>query len=200
MIAEDEIRGNFPVTSLFMEPKNGPIPQPANLKEIWYPGVHCDVGGAYLTVPMVPFKEGETKYLFDGLGTSSYKMPDEPEKPEVKPHLAHIPLHDMHKASKLCGVPLRALETGYLWDLPGDLTDNYGEYDGFRAKQFYAQQRVYIQSWPSERYRTMRADRATNDTGFVYLSIHYVHDSRWGIDKLYDRQQRTVHYMAPQKG
>lgn len=199
MVAEDEIRGNFPLTSLFMEPKNGPIPQPANMKELWYPGVHCDVGGAYLTVPEVAAVPEHTEYMYAGEGVASYTVPGTPAIPEVKPHLAHIPLHDMHEASVKCGVPLSAIPGGYLWDIPGDLAGWYGGYDGYRAGQFYALPRVYIQSWPSEQYRRMRAARA-QQSDFAELAIHYIHDSRWGIDKLYDRQQRTVHYMAPQKG
>jgi hypothetical protein len=199
MVAEDEIRGNFPLTSLFMEPKNGPIPQPGNMKEIWYPGVHSDVGGSYLTAPLVPAVPAHTEYSWGGESTVAYTVPAVPEKPEVKPHLAHITLHDMHKASVKAGVPLSALPGGYLYDIPGDLADNYGSYDGYRAGQFYALPRIYIQSFPSEQYRTMRVARKASP-GFAYLSIHYVHDSRWPLDKLFDRQQRTVHYMAPQKG
>ncbi len=199
MVAEDEIRGFFPLTSLFMEPRNGPIPQPGNMKELWYPGAHSDVGGSYLTVVKVDAAPEHTEYSWGGESMVAYTMPAQPEIPEKQPHLAHIPLHDMHKASVLSGVPLSALPGGYLWDIPGDLASNYGGYDGYRAGQFYALPRVYLQSWPSEQYRRMRAARA-EQTNFAFLNIHYVHDSRLAIDKAYDRQQRTVHYMAPQKG
>jgi hypothetical protein len=199
MIAEDEIRGNFPVTSLFMEPKNGPIPQPGNMKEIWYPGVHCDVGGAYLTVPMKDAVKEHTELRSAGRGVYRYTVPAKDAVPEIQPHLAHIPLHDMHDASVKSGVPLSALPGGYLYDIPGDLTNYYGGYDDYRAGQFYAQERIYLQSWASQQYRDMRKDRAANKS-FADLAIHFLHDSRWPLDKLFDRQQRTVHYMAPQKG
>jgi len=202
MVAEDEVRGNFPLTSLFQEPHGHPVKQPANMKEIWYPGCHSDVGGGYLHILGKDAVPARTERRAMRGGVVNITIPAKPAVPLKKPDLAHIPLHDMHQAAVKGSVPLNPIPGGKLWDIPGDLQRDYDGYDGFRAKKKYAQVPgggVYLQSWPSETYRAMRAERAQNPS-FHTLDVNYGHDSRWSIDRLYDRQQRTVHYMAPQKG
>ncbi|AKT43483.1 T6SS phospholipase effector Tle1-like catalytic domain-containing protein [Chondromyces crocatus] len=208
MAAEDEIRSNFPLSSLFMDPadKNGfwastrrayqePQDYKATMIELFYPGAHSDVGGGYIITPAIPAKPARTEYRAGPRGMP-YKVtiPAEPYVPPKQPELALIPLRDMYKASKRAEVPLNNLTVS----VPGDLEGWYNEYDGYRAGRPYAIGKQYIQMFPSKEYRTMYYDERDKLPAMINLKIHYIHDSRWGHDKFLGRKQRTVLYMGPQ--
>jgi hypothetical protein len=200
MAAEDEIRGNFPLTSLFMDPKEEGSQDPQAYKdvmiEIWYPGAHSDVGGGYVFVPEVPAKPERWEAMPgpDGFPIMM-KMPAEPAQPPKKPDLSKIPLRDMHAASLKAKVPLSALPDP---QGPGDMEREYAAYDAYRSGQPYAIGKRYIQDFPSKEYRAMYYDQRDKQASIAYLKAHYIHDSRWGIDHALDRKQRTVHHMGPQ--
>jgi hypothetical protein len=199
MAGEDEIRGNFPLSSLFMDPKEAGSQNPQDYKdvmiEIWYPGAHSDVGGGYVIEKGEPAKPERTEWVVGGFGGAvPVHMPAEDAIPDRKPHLALIPLRDMYKASIRADVPLGGLSVS----VPGDLEGWYNEYDGYRAGQPYAIEKRYIQTFESATYRRMYYDERDKQPCIINLKAHYIHDSRWGTDKLTNRKQRTVLYMGPQ--
>jgi hypothetical protein len=204
-IAEDEIRGNFPLESIDQEPakaKNDPLPP--NMIERPYPGAHSDVGGGYLYTPYKP--PGPPKYISNGY--SVIELPGDPAEPEKFPSLAHIPLRDMHEESTTKGgcVPLKPLESlpANLREIPAPLLKAYDQYKaerpGLAAKGGAALGDGYIQGLPKEQYRPLYYEARGASPSWQALNEHYIHDSRWGVDKFLDRKQRTVHYMAPQTG
>ncbi|MBK9262778.1 MAG: DUF2235 domain-containing protein [Polyangiaceae bacterium] len=199
MAAEDEIRGNFPLSSLFMDPKAAGSQNPQDYKdvmiEIWYPGVHSDVGGGYVIEKGEEAKPERTEWVVGGFGGAvPVRMPATPGTPDIKPFLSLIPLRDMHKASIRAEVPLGGLSV----NVPGDLEGWYNEYDGYRAGQPYAIGKQYIQTFESATYRRMYYDERDKQPSIINLKAHYIHDSRWATDKLTNRKQRTVLYMGPQ--
>lgn len=199
MAAEDEIRGNFPLSSLFMEPGSRGYQNPQDYKdvmiEIWYPGAHSDVGGGYVLQKGEAPQAERTEYIVDPFGGGvPITMPATLGTPDVKPQLALIPLRDMHKASVRADVPLAGLSVS----VPDDLQGWYDEYDGYRAGQPYAIGKRYIQTFASAEYRSMYYDQRGVQPSIIGLKANYIHDSRWGTDKLTNRKQRTVLYMGPQ--
>lgn len=199
MVAEDEIRGNFPVSSLFMEPGSRGYQDPQSYKdvmiEIWYPGAHSDVGGGYVLQKGEPAQPERTEYIVDPYGgVNPLVHPGKPATPDVKPQLALIPLRDMHKASLRADVPMAGLSVS----IPGDLQGWYNDYDGYRSGQPYAIGKRYIQSFASAEYRRMYYDQRDLQPSIVALKANYIHDSRWATDKMTNRKQRTVLYMGPQ--
>lgn len=207
MIAEDEIRGNFPVTSLFPDPRQEGDEKrytyKDNMVELWYPGVHCDIGGAYLYVPMVPEVPAHTGYSVGPHGgMATYNIPVKPAVPPKERELSHIPLEDMHKASVDQGVPLKPLTTlpENLRNVPSRLRNAYNAYDAYRSDTDFNIGRRYIQNHDSTPYHQRFYVQRAAQPSVIALQTYYIHDSRWGIDKLYNRQQRTVLYMGPQPG
>jgi hypothetical protein len=199
MAAEDEIRGNFPLTSLFMERGTSGYQNPQDYKdvmiEIWYPGAHSDVGGGYVLERGQPAQAAQTIVVYGGYGGAPpVRIPARPATPDKKPQLALIPLRDMHKASIHAEVPMNGLSV----NVPGDLQGWYDEYDGYRAGQPYAIGQRYIQTYPSEEYRRMYYTERDAQPSVIALKANYIHDSRWGTDRLTNRQQRTVLYVGPQ--
>jgi hypothetical protein len=221
LIAEDEFRIGFPVTSLFGDPNDEgswiwtyrkPSDYARTMVEIWYPGAHCDVGGAYLLRP--PRRE-------DGV-----RPPDEPGKERgdgpvggnvigKRQHLANIPLRDMHAGSLKATVPLRdlhSLSPAKLWEVPGDLEDFYSQYDSYRQPLEYGVGKRYIQTYDSDRYRDMfygprvwlgvgpRREGRINQPNFQRLKYHFIHNSAAEfVTSVIDdnlRWQRTVLYMG----
>ena len=198
MAGEDEIRGNFPLSSLFMDPNNAGSQRPSAYRdvmiEVWYPGVHSDVGGGYVMVAEVPARPARTEYIPNGYGMPTpVRYPAEPYRPPIKPDLSRIPLRDMHRASVRAGVPLNALPNP---QGPADLEREYANYDAYRSSKPYHGR--YIQTFPSEQYRRMYYEERDRAASIAYLKQHYIHDSRWSTDRLLDRKQRTVLYMGPQ--
>ncbi len=199
MAAEDEIRGNFPVSSLFMELGSSGYQNPQDYKdvmiEIWYPGAHSDVGGGYVLKKGDPPLPERTEYIIDPYGGGvPITMPATLGTPDVKPQLALIPLRDMYKASIRADVPLGGLSVS----IPDDLQGWYDKYDGYRAGQPYAIGKRYIQTFASATYRSMYYDQRDKQASIIGLKANYIHDSRWPNDKLTNRKQRTVLYMGPQ--
>ena len=45
-VSIDERRSEFPAT-LWTDKDNKPLPNSARVEQVWFPGVHCDVGGSY---------------------------------------------------------------------------------------------------------------------------------------------------------
>jgi len=80
-VAAHEVRDSFPLDSV----RDG-AHYPANTVEVVYPGVHSDVGGGYAP------------------GEQTRALQDD-EK------LSQVPLLHMHRAARVAGVPLHALET-----------------------------------------------------------------------------------------
>ncbi|EYF04383.1 T6SS phospholipase effector Tle1-like catalytic domain-containing protein [Chondromyces apiculatus] len=208
MIAEDEIRGNFPVSSLFMDPGDKeswlpwrrrayqePQTYKATMVELFYPGAHSDVGGGYIITPAVEHEPERVVYRPGPRGVRMrVVIPEVPYEPPKQPELALIPLRDMHKASVRAEVPLSGLTV----NVPGDLAGWYGEYDGYRNGQPYAIGKQFIQSFDGDEYRPMYYEQRGSLPAIVNLKLHYIHDSRWPHDKLLRRKQRTVLYMGPQ--
>lgn len=203
MVAEDEVRSLFPVSSLFMDPKIASSQDPNDYKstmvELWYPGAHSDVGGSYLPVPMIPGKEASTGHVYTDFGVQSYPIPAVEPIPEVKPELAHIPLRDMHKASVDQGVPLQPLSAmgpAHLWTIPGELLEQYNAYDGYRQGTAFGIGKRYIQNFIVEAYLPLFAARAVQPS-VTELRVNYMHDTRMFLDKG-KKHKRTVLYMGPQ--
>lgn len=199
MAAEDEIRGNFPLSSLFMDPNEAGSQNPQDYKdvmiEIWYPGAHSDVGGGYTLEKGQAAQPARTEWMVGGFGGAvPVQIPATEATPDKKPQLALIPLRDMHKASLHADVPMAGLSVS----VPGDLQGWYDQYDGYRAGQPYAIGKRYLQTYPSETYRSMYYDQRDKQPCIIALKANYIHDSRWGTDKLTNRKQRTVLYMGPQ--
>ena len=221
LIAEDEFRIGFPVTSLFGDPNDEgswiwtyrkPSDYATTMVEIWYPGAHCDVGGAYLL---------RHPRMEDGA-----RPPDEPGKARgdgpvggeavgKRQHLANIPLRDMHAGSLKATVPLRPLNSlspAKLWEVPGDLEDFYSQYDSYRQPLVYGVGKRYIQTFGSNNYRSMfygptvrpglgsRPEGRIHQPNFERLNYHFIHNSAAEfetaiIDNNF-RYQRTVLYMG----
>ncbi|UQA56818.1 T6SS phospholipase effector Tle1-like catalytic domain-containing protein [Polyangium aurulentum] len=162
LVAEDEFRMLFPLTSIFMDP-NDEHAQPRSrarshqswaeekrakyqnprrymhwMQEIWYPGCHGDVGGAYL-----PRRNN----------------PEKPDEPSKLYHLAHIPLRDMHASCIRLRVPMNPLEGLPLnmREIPDALDGAYTRYCNFRRGTEYAQHAEsdtsrYVHSYPNDKY------------------------------------------------
>ncbi|XXT21215.1 DUF2235 domain-containing protein [Sorangium sp. So ce429] len=198
LMGEDEIRLNFPLSSLFMDPNDAGSQRPSDFRdvmvEIWYPGAHSDVGGGYVMVAAVPPRPEGTGYIPGPRGVPvPVTYPAEPARPAVKPDLSRIPLRDMHRASVRAGVPLSALPDP---QVPADLEREYASYDAYRSGQPYRDR--YIQTFPDEQYSRMYYEERDLSPSIVYLKQHYIHDSRWATDRFIGRRQRTVLYMGPQ--
>lgn len=127
MIAEDEFRYLFPVTSIFMDPNTSkkrrdfprignrparpdpsdayqePLDYKAWMLEIWYPGCHSDIGGSYLP------------------------------RSNKKWDLQFIMLRDMHLAMVKAGVPI-----GDVQQPSGDVLKPYQEYCAYRFGKDWA--------------------------------------------------------------
>jgi hypothetical protein len=205
MIAEDEIRSLFPVSSLFMDPKNSGSQSPGDysstMVELWYPGAHSDVGGSYLREEAVAAKEATTERSFKDLWIRSHVVPAVPAVPEKKPELAHIPLRDMHKASLDQGVPLKplsAMGADCLWKIPGDLLTQYNAYDAYRSKTPFNIGERYIQNFIIDDYMKLYHEQRDNEPSIKSLQIHYMHDTRMAVLDKGERHKRTVLYMGPQ--
>ena len=203
MVAEDEVRSLFPVSSLFMDPKLAGSQNPSDYKstmvELWYPGAHSDVGGSYLPIPMVPGKPARTDYIYTDFGATPYEVAAVAPTPPIQPELAHIPLRDMHKASVDQGVPLKPLSAmgpAHLWTIPGELLSQYNAYSGYRQGTPYGIGKRYIQNFIVETYLPMFAARAVQPS-VASLRINYMHDTRMFLDKG-KKHKRTVLYMGPQ--
>jgi hypothetical protein len=204
MMAEDETRFLFPVTSLFMDPKVASSQNryqfSSTMVELWYPGVHSDVGGCYLIVPAIPAVPATTGFTSDGMGGgATYDVPEIPEVPIKRPELAHIPLADMHKASVDQGVPLRPLSAlpSHLWVVPPELKTRYEEYDAYRTSTGrYGIGQQYIHNLTSAAYGTEYFDRRALQPSVIWLRANYMHDERGWYDR--DRHKRDVLYMGPQ--
>lgn len=214
LIAEDEIRGNFPVTSLFMDPDtratrgSGGYQNPSLFKdsmvEIWYPGAHCDVGGSYTLRHPIPAVPEQRRVSTTRAGRTVRVIPGKPAEPGKRPDLAHIPLRDMHTGSLKAKVPLRPLESlspAKLWEIPGDLARWYSAYDDYRQPRPYGVEKRFIHTFPETPFRRMFYDERIVQPNFQALKLHFIHDSAaefmmsW-IDSM--RWQRTVLYMARQ--
>lgn len=210
MAAEDEIRGNFPLSSIFMDPndKDSLWPwvrrkyqEPSRFKgvmtETWYPGAHSDVGGGYMQVAGEEGRpERRVPYMDEWGVQREMVIPAKPPVPPKRPDLALIPLRDMHRASVRAQVPMSALSnaTG-----PGDMEGWYAEYDSFRSGKPYAIGKQYIQTFQPIPYIMLYTERERTPA-ITNLKIHFIHDSRWPHDKILMRRQRTVLYMGPQPG
>jgi len=197
MVAEDEIRGNFPLSSLFMDPNEKGSQNPSAYKsvmvEIPYPGTHGGVGGGCILEPGEPAVPERRQTYYDEFGIPHQIVsPAKPATPPHKPDLEKIPLRDMYKASLNAKVPLRALSVS----VPGDLEREYGAYDAYRKGKPYEHR--YIQTYPSKEYRSMYYDQRDMQPSMLYLKTNYISDSRWPHDKWLNRKQRTVLYMGPQ--
>lgn len=209
MVAEDEIRGNFPVTSIFMDPKDkdswvpwtrrryqDPKQFKGTMIELWYPGVHSDVGGSYFLSGGKPARPEQRHSYVDQFGMrQTVVIPARPAVPPLKPDLSLIPLRDMHKASLRAEVPLGGLSST---QGPDDMERWYAEYDAFRSGQPYALNKQYIQTFENLQYIMLYYGPREHHPAIVNLKTHYIHDSRWIHDKLLLRTQRTVLYMGPQ--
>ncbi|MDI1480059.1 DUF2235 domain-containing protein [Polyangium sp. y55x31] len=128
LVAEDEFRTLFPLTSIFMDPNTEPgrqfppverhrparprpdprYQEPRDYKrwmlEAWYPGCHSDVGGSYQP------------------------------RSNKRWHLQFITLRDMHKAMVKAQVPIGAVELPF----DGIILRLYEEYCGFRQNKDWA--------------------------------------------------------------
>ncbi len=108
----------------------------------------------------------------------------------------------MYKASTDQGVPLKPLSAlpENLRNVPKKLRDAYNAYDSYRSGTPFNIGKRYIQNNDSKPYHQMFYVERAAQPSVIELQTYYIHDSRWGIDKLYNRQQRTVLYMGPQPG
>jgi len=146
LVAEDEFRSQFPLTSLFMDPKSDPrkprqpgddpadpnYQNPRNYKrwmtEVWYPGCHSDIGGSYL----------------DRTGPSR----DDQKKGDLK----FITLYDMWRGMKKAKVPTEDVS-----EPPAEVKRLYSEYCDFRENKDWANHMEqpngqYIHSFRTEEY------------------------------------------------
>jgi hypothetical protein len=208
MAAEDEIRGNFPLSSIFMDPndKDSMWPwvrrkyqDPQRFKgvmtETWYPGAHSDVGGGYMQVAGEAGRPEQRIPYVDEFGMQrEVVIPAKAPVPPKRPDLSLIPLRDMHRASVRAQVPMSALShtTG-----PDDMERWCAAYDSFRSGKPYAIGKQYIQTFQPIPYIMLYTERERTEA-ITNLKIHFIHDSRWPHDKILMRRQRTVLYMGPQ--
>ncbi len=204
MMAEDERRVLFPVSSFFVDPKDW-FPQDryqfkSVMQEVWYPGVHSDVGGSYLWRPGTPAVAEKTTKVFDEFG-GSYDMttPAVPAGPPKLPDLAHIPLHDMHKASVKAGVPLDPLTSlpAKLQQIDGKLADMYAKYCAYRSGREYDIGGVYVHNIQYAEFVIKFYGMRERSDAYVPLRDSYVHNENM---LLLDgpHLQRKVLYMGPQ--
>lgn len=180
MVAEDEFRMLFPLTSLFMDPNDKDDKtfwkgEPTNkaekyqdprwykkwMLELWYPGCHSDLGGSYLARSEKPAVPPRKQVVIDDFGgVHEWMDAGEPAVPGKRRELAHIPLTDMHTACVKLNVPMGPLSKigAHMYIIPKDLADAYGAYVAFRAKTDYAQHTEkdnsrYIHSYEDSEYR-----------------------------------------------
>jgi type VI secretion system (T6SS) phospholipase Tle1-like effector len=215
MIAEDEVRTLFPVSSLFMDPKGAgyqnPLDYSSSMVELWYPGVHSDLGGSYLRDLGKPGEAATTGYAVSEFGATPYPIAAVPPVLPIQQHLAHIPLRDMHKASRDQTVPfaanLAAVGPAHLWEIPGPLLEHYNAYDAYRqGKRFgigaghgagSSPSKSYIQNFAWNEYNAMYHHDRESQASIQWLRIHMMHDSRMAIDHG-AQHKRTVLYMGRQ--
>jgi len=176
LVAEDEFRMLFPLTSIFMDPNDtdswfsstrNKYQNPRRYKkwmlEIWYPGCHSDVGGSYLARAEKPAVPPSVRRVVDEWGGShEVPIPGKPAVPGKRHELAHIPLRDMHNACMRVGVPMNPLSTlpGNLHEIPGDLGRAYNEYCNWRKNTDFAQltekdNSRYVHSYPNAKFRSL---------------------------------------------
>lgn len=160
LVAEDEFRTLFPLTSIFMDPNTKPgrqfpaeerhrqrRPQPDPryqeprdykkwMLEVWYPGCHSDVGGSYLP------------------------------RTNKKHHLQFITLRDMHKAMVKAQVPIGAVELPF----DGIILRLYEEYCGFRANKDWA---THLEQPSSQYVHWYETDE--------YMARFYGPDPNWSM-------------------
>lgn len=148
LVARDEIRENFPLTSL--EPKDS-----GRLKQKAYIGVHSDIGGGYsnekedsefenLIVKIKTFNRSyydlevvehltasELETIKVEYGRLGYTLSEKHHNgsiwlygtKRVRKELSNVYLHLMHRKATLAGVPFSTLPVDSDYDIPGDLTD-----------------------------------------------------------------------------
>jgi len=216
LVAEDEVRINFPLTSLFMDPDeratrgSSGYQNPAQFKdsmvEIWYPGAHCDVGASYVLRHPIAAVAPRTTYSTSAFGRPTTRViPGTPAQPGKRPDLAHIPLRDMHSGSLKAKVPLRPLESlspAKLWSIPGDLASWYSAYDDYRAGTDYAVEKRYIHTIRTWFFGRDTWNPRVNQPSFQLLKLHFIHDSAAEfLAPVIDthRWHRTVHFMGRQR-
>ncbi len=216
MVAEDEVRTLFPLSSLFMDPKGAHYQDPQSYKgsmvEIWYPGVHSDVGGSYLRDLGTPGVPARTEYAVSEFGSTPYQVAAEPPVLPIHQHFAHIPLRDMHKASLDQTVPfhasLAAVGPAHLWQIPGPLLEHYNAYDAFRQGTRFgigsgshgagsSPSKSYIQNFAWHEYSTMYHHDRESQESIRWMRLHVLHDSRMFMDHG-AQHKRTVLPMGPQ--
>ncbi|TKD04489.1 T6SS phospholipase effector Tle1-like catalytic domain-containing protein [Polyangium fumosum] len=155
LVAEDEFRMLFPLTSIFMDPNDQdswfkstrnkyqkPIRYKKWMLELWYPGCHSDVGGSYLDRADKPPVPAQTIRQVDEFGFPyEYTIPAKPAVPGKKKELAHIPLLDMHTACKKALVPMDPLSKlpAHMYVIPDRLGQIYAQYVAYRKGTDYAQ-------------------------------------------------------------
>lgn len=215
MIAEDEVRTLFPLSSLFMDPKGAGYQDPLDYKEsmleLWYPGVHSDLGGSYLRDLGTEGKPARTDYAVSEFGVTPYEVAAVPPVLPVEQHLAHIPLRDMHKASLDQTVPfapnLSAVGPAHLWQIPPLLLQHYNAYDGWREGTRFglgagqgagsSPSKSYIQNFAWNEYNAMYHRARESQASIRWMRIHMMHDSRMVIDHG-AQHKRTVLFMGRQ--
>ena len=130
MIAADEYRANFSLVDISSVAKVSPYDGDRGGMELIYPGVHCDVGGAYvdgggnhpyrINLAMTEdklteekkefvnqgwFKEEELSIEFISRGIHNYRL--EGYKKKVSNQYSYIPLHFMANFCELRSVPIK---------------------------------------------------------------------------------------------
>lgn len=147
-IAEDEFRKEFPLTSIFMDPKTkddwfSRYQEPRDYKkwmsEFWYPGCHSDIGGSYLDRSDIPAG------TFFGV---TYRDEVKGKKGDIQ----LITRWDMYRAMVRAKVPIETI------DKPsGECYKLYLEYCAFRADKDWANhlenpQGQYIHTFETEAF------------------------------------------------
>jgi hypothetical protein len=175
LVAEDEFRGNFPLSSIFMDPNDlnswfsstkKKYQDPRKFKkwmlEIWYPGAHSDIGGSYLARGETPKVDPKTYNYVDEFGNEqTITIPGKDAVPGKRHEMANITLNDMWLANQKCQVPMdppSAKLPAVLYEIPGDLAKVYNEYCAFRKGTDYAQHTErgdsrYIHSYEDSDFR-----------------------------------------------
>lgn len=200
MMAEDERRLLFPVSSFFMDPSEwlsqDRYKYKSVMQEVWYPGVHSDVGGSYLLRPGTPGKPEQKRTVSIRGGRYTVTDPAVPPGPDKKPELAHIPLHDMHKIGKKSGVPFLPLPNDKLHRIPGDLAKMYADYCAYREGRRYDNGKTYIHNLSHVEFVTCFYVMREHAGQYTPLRDAYIHNENMFFDV--PHLQRKVLYMAPQ--
>lgn len=175
LVAEDEFRGNFPLSSIFMDPNDlnswfsstkKKYQDPRKFKkwmlEIWYPGSHSDVGGSYLKRGETPAVPPSSYTYVDEFGIpTTINNPGKPAVPGKRHELANIPLRDMWLACQKALVPMDPPEAklpAHMHVIPGDLATLYNQYCSYRKGTDFAQHTErgdsrYIHSYEDSDFR-----------------------------------------------